>query len=131
MNKTVYCKNVPCNGDIDSAFWLLFNYSKVNRNKLKIGLMNAYLLKWYKNGYIDVKKSSALSSDNYIIDLKDGAWQKSISENQIYAFFKEVAGNSNTLEKNKLLNYCSSCFCRYTFRFVKESLFIKKSKRNA
>lgn len=106
INKKIQCTTVPCNGDIDLTFWLLYNFSKINKNKLKTGLLNACLLKWYKNGNIDIKKASALSNNDYIIDLKDGDWQKSISENHIYEFLKKVSGNSNTLEKNKLLNYC-------------------------
>ena len=107
INKTIQCTNVPCNGDIDLAFWLLYNYSTINKNKLKTGLLKACLLKWYKNDNIDIKKASVLSNDDYIIDLKDGNWPKSISESHIYDFLKKVSGNSNTLEKNKLLNYCS------------------------
>lgn len=106
INNKLKCATVPCNGDIDLTFWLLYNFSKINKNKLKTGLLNACLLKWYKNGNIEIKKASVLSNDDYIIDLKDGDWQKSISENHIYEFFKKVSGNSNTLEKNKLLNYC-------------------------
>ena len=107
INKNIQCTTVPCNGDIDLTFWLLYNFSKINKNKLKTGLLNACILKWYKNGNIDIKKASVLSNDDYIIDLKDGNWLKSISENHIYEFFKKVSGNSNTLEKNKLFNYCS------------------------
>lgn len=106
-NKNIQCRTIPCNGDIDLTFWLLYNFSKINKNKLNTGLINACLLKWYKNGNIDIKKASVLSNDDYIIDLKDGNWLKSISENHIYEFLKKVSGNSNTLEKNKLFNYCS------------------------
>ena len=85
------------------------NFSEIKKNDLNNGLLGAYLLKWYKKGYIDIKNSQQLSlkNDNYNIDLKDGNWEKNDVESRIYNFLKTVAGNNNILEKNEIRNYCS------------------------
>ena len=99
-----YYRDIPCSGNIDLAYWLLYNFSNLKKDDLNNGFIGAYLLKWYKNGYVDIKPSD---KDNYAIDLKDGNWDKTDTEKRIYQFLKNVAGNNNTLEKNEIQNYCS------------------------
>lgn len=104
IDKTKYYRDIPCSGDINIAFWLLYNYSDLKKNDLINGMICAYLLKWYKLGYIDIIKEKG---NNYTIDLKDGNWEKTIQEKRLYHFFKTVSGNNNLLEKNEIKNYCS------------------------
>lgn len=109
VDTTIYYRDIPCHGNINLAYWLLYNFSNLKKDDLNNGLLGAYLLKWYKNGYIDIKasKSLGLKNDNYSIDLKDGSWDKNNVEKRIYEFLKNVAGNNNMLEKNEIKNYCS------------------------
>lgn len=109
IDKSIYYRDIPCFESIDLAYWLLYNFSDIKKNDLNNGLLGAYLLDWYKKGYIDIKRSQKLGfkNDNYSIDLKDGNWAKSYVESSVYNFLKTVAGNNNILEKNEIRNYCS------------------------
>ena len=109
IDKSIYYRDIPCFESIDIAYWLLYNFSNIKKNDLNNGLLGAYLLDWFKKGYIDIKSSQklGLKSNNYSIDLKDGNWAKSYVESSIYNFLKTVAGNNNILEKNEIQNYCS------------------------
>lgn len=104
INMKSYYRDIPCSGNIDLAYWLLYNFSNLKKDDLNNGFIGAYLLKWYKNGYVDIKPSDR---DDYVIDLKDGNWDKTDTEKRIYQFLKNVAGNNNILEKNEIQNYCS------------------------
>lgn len=109
IDKSIYYRDIPCFENIELAYWLLYNFSDIKKNDLNNGLLGAYLLDWYKKGYIDIKSSQklGLNNNNYSIDLKDGNWSKSYVESSIYKFLKTVAGNNNILEKNEIQNYCS------------------------
>lgn len=109
IDKSIYYRDIPCFERIDLAYWLLYNFTDVKKNDLNNGLLGAYLLSWYKKGYIDIKSSQniGLKKDNYSIDLKEGNWSKNYVESRIYDFLKSVAGNNNILEKNEIRNYCS------------------------
>lgn len=109
VDKSIYYRDIPCFENIDLAYWLLYNFSDIKKNDLNNGLLGAYLLDWYKKGYIDIKSSQklGLNNNNYSIDLKDGNWAKSYVESSVYNFLKTVAGNNNILEKNEIRNYCS------------------------
>lgn len=120
MDKSIYYRDIPCFKSIDLAYWLLYNFSETKKNDLNNGLLGAYLLDWYKKGYIDIKSSKKLGfkKDNYSIDLKDGNWAKSYVETHIYNFLKKVAGNNNILEKNELRNYCSVNWQKFELEYI-------------
>ncbi len=106
IDKEFYYREIPCYNDINMAYFLLYNYSNINKNELNNGLLGAYLLKWYQNGYVGINSYSTKDND-YAIDLKDGNWEKNKVESLIYEFLKRVSGNNNTLEKKEIKNYCS------------------------
>lgn len=120
VDKSIYYRDIPCFGNIDLAYWLLFNFSNIKKDDLNNGLIGAYLLNWYKKGYIDIKQSQnmGLKKDNYNIDLKDGNWSKDFVESRIYNFLKNVAGNNNILEKNEIQNYCSVDGNKFELQFL-------------
>ena len=126
IDKTSYYRDIPCYGSIEIAYWLLYNFSDLKKDALNNGLIGAYLLKWYKNGYINIERSQniGLKNDNYYIDLKDGNFIKDYTEdkiyveNKIYNFFKTVAGNNNILEKNEIRNYCSVDGNKFELEFL-------------
>ena len=127
IDKSIYYRDIPCFGSIDLAYWLLYNFSNIKKNDLNNGLLGAYLLNWYKQGYIDIQSSKKRGfNNNFDIDLKDGNWSKSYVETIIYDFLKTVAGNNNILEKNEIRNYCSvdgqKFKLEYMFRNILESI---------
>lgn len=124
VDKSIYYRDIPCSGNIDLAYWLLYNFSDLKKADLNNGLIGAYLLNWYKNGYIDIKQSQnmGIKNDNYNIDLKDGNWTKNYIESRIYNFLKNVAGNNNLLEKNEIRNYCSVDGNKFELKFLFENI---------
>jgi len=105
IEKDIYYRDIPCSGDIHIAYWLLYHFSNIKKDELSNGLFGAYLLSWYKNGYIDILPGTQKNS--YTIDLKTGDWNQNYVERNIYSFLKDVAGNNNLLEKNEIRDYCS------------------------
>ena len=130
IDKSTYYRDIPCFANIDIAYWLLYNFSNIKKNDLNNGLIGAYLLDWYKKGYIDIEKSQdiGLKNGNYNIDLKDGNWNKNFVEdkiyveNKIYNFLKTVAGNNNLLQKNEIKNYCSLDENRFELKFLFQNI---------
>lgn len=109
VDKSYYYREIPCFERIELAYWLLYNFSDVKKDDLNNGLLGAYLLNWYKKGYIEIESTqqSDLSKENFYINLKDGKWVQSLTEQRIYNFLKSAAGNNNMLEKNEIRNYCN------------------------
>lgn len=100
IDYSTYYRDIPCFGNINLVYWLLYNFSNINKETLNNGLVGAYLLSWYQKGYIDILKSND-------IDLKDGNWERDFCEDRLYQFLKEAARNNNILEKNEIKNYCA------------------------
>lgn len=61
INYSVYYRDIPCFGNINLVYWLLYNFSNINKETLNNGLVGAYLLSWYQKGYIDIQKSSNMT----------------------------------------------------------------------
>ena len=120
VNKSYYHREIPCDNNINLAFWLLYHFSNIDKNELSNGLIGAYLLTWYKQGYINIKNDSNKDDNNYVIDLKTGKWKQSYFEKYLYNFLRRVAGNNNILERNELRRYCSVDNNRNQFYFLIE-----------
>lgn len=124
VDKSFYYRDIPCSGRIDVAYWLLYHFSNIKKDDLNNGLLGAYLLSWYKKGYIEIEsvQESGYSKENFRIDLKDGNWDQNWIEQKIYDFLKSAAGNNNLLEKNEICNYCcvdgNDMQLRYLFKSI-------------
>lgn len=120
VDKNVYFRDIPCFNNLNIAYYLLHNFSNYKDKELKNSIVNAYLLLWYKNGYIDIISEKALlfKNSNYKIDLKDEIWEKNSFESELYNFLKNAARNNNILEKNELKNYCSIGINGMRFDFI-------------
>lgn len=127
VNNSTYYREIPCFGNIHWTYWLLFNFSNLKKNDLNSGLIGAYLLDWYKKGYIDITYSDKIGfkTPTCNIDLKDGQWTKNYAENEIYNFLKNVAGNNNILEKNEIKNYCSVDGNKFELQFLFKKILQK------
>lgn len=109
IDKEMNYREIPCYNEIKVAYWLLYNYSNMNKSELYNGMFSAYLLSWYKKGYIDINitKRFGIFKNDYSIDLKNGTFPKDNSEIKLYSFFKATAKSNNILEKNEIKEYCS------------------------
>lgn len=109
VDKHFYYREIPCEGRIDMACWLLASFSDTKKEELFNGFLIAYLLRWYKNGYIDIRNIRAAGSkkESCEIDLKDGNWIEDDTERRIYDFLCESADENHVLEMQELQYYCN------------------------
>lgn len=104
-----YYREIPCNSDLERAYWVLHHYTDLDERTLKTGIIGAFILKWVKENKVyildDNKSIYTFKDDNYRIDLSDGNFEKTQSEEALYNIFKKVAGSNNILEKREFLKW--------------------------
>lgn len=98
-NNIEFYREIPCERNIEKAYWILYHYTKIEERKLKYGIIGAYILKWIKEKHITVIKN--VMDNNYKIDLGSKEWEKSKPENELYLLL-QTASLNNILEKNEL-----------------------------
>lgn len=91
------------------ACWLLARFAALKKEELFNGFLIAYLLSWYKNGYIEIRNITAPRSkqENCEIDLWDGNWIRDNAEQRVYDFLCKSADENNVLEMQELQYYCN------------------------
>lgn len=99
--KIEYCRELPkwLDMDFELAYASLYYCSDISEAKLKNGLLGAILLKWSSNGYISIEDKG---NKVVRIDLKEGNFQKTELEEQLYNMLKKAAGDNNTIDNNEL-----------------------------
>lgn len=104
-----YYREIPCNSDLERAYWLLYHYTDLEERTLKTGIIGAFILKWVKENRVfildDNKSIYTFKDDNYRIDLGNGDFEKTQSEEALYNIFKKVAGPNNILEKREFIQW--------------------------
>jgi len=104
-----YYRDIPCNYNLERAFWLLYHCDNFDEENLKSGILGAFILKWIKekNVFIldDTSNINTFRDDNYKINLGDGNFTKTKIEEELYNIFKEVASENNILEKKEFINW--------------------------
>lgn len=105
-----YWREIPCDKDLERAYWVLYNYRIVSTATLKEGIIGAVLLKWIKDGDVTViktKKGQFSFKDNgYAIDLSKFTSSESKIENNLLKILKKAAGINNILEATELKKWC-------------------------
>ncbi len=99
-----YFRDIPCNKDIFTAYWVACNYNLIKKNTDFLG---AILLKWLKNNNIENIKVSEkekalklLSSDNL-----------SEVEVELYEMMR-IASEDGILEKNEFTKWCKNNYSK-------------------
>ena len=107
-----YYREIPCNSDLERAYWVLHHYTDLDEKTLKTGIIGAFILKWIKEKKVfildDNNSTYTFRDDNYKIDLSTGDFEKTQSEQALYNIFKKVAGSNNILEKQEFLQWQKS-----------------------
>lgn len=57
-NDDTYYQNIPCNNDLELAYWICYQYQIVSDNQLRKGIISAYFLKWIHENKIKVFKTN-------------------------------------------------------------------------
>ena len=107
MKEVNYWREIPCNKDLVSAYWVGINYGIISE---KSGLIGAILLKWVKLNYIDVTKTKAgffsFKDNNYAIDLSRSFSTDNEIENKLYTMLIIAAGSNTILEAKEFEYWC-------------------------
>ena len=94
-----YTREIPSWVNLESAYSSLYYNSNIKKKDLKKGIIGAFLLKWYYNDNIIITDSG---NSVFNINLKDGSFEKTKREQELYDMLKQAAGNNNTLDSNEL-----------------------------
>lgn len=98
-------RDLPCNKDIFSAYWVAANY---NLMKNKTDFLGAVLLKWLKEGHITIKKteSGVFNKEHNAIVLNSNVIFENYLETQLYKMLLD-ASQDGILEENEFKRWCS------------------------
>lgn len=105
-----YWREIPCNKDLERAYWVAYNYNVVSKDTLKEGMIGAILLKWMKDGLITVTKTKNglfnLKDNNYAIDFSNMRQAENELENDLFKMLKEASGSNSILEAKEFKKWC-------------------------
>ncbi len=102
----IYYREIPCNKDLEKAYFVCKNYDIVTSKALKKGLMGAIILKWIKNKYITVvptkKGLFSIKDNNYALDFKNMSQADNEIETELYNMMISASGFNKLLEPKEL-----------------------------
>ncbi len=105
-----YYRDIPCNKDLDRAYWILYNYDIIPIKTLNSGIIGAILLKWIKENKITVTKTKkglfSFKDNNYAIDFNDFKFTKNITEYELLEMLREASGSNKILEAKEFEKWC-------------------------
>lgn len=98
-------RDLPCNKDIFSAYWIAANYGLM---KKKTDFLGAVLLKWLKEGHITIKKteSGVFNKEHNAIVLDGDFTSENTLEMQLYRMLL-AASRDGILEENEFKKWCN------------------------
>ena len=106
-----YFREIPCNKDLERAYWVAFNYNVCSMSTLKEGIIGAILLKWLKNNLITVTKTKKglfnIKDNNYAIDLSKLLTVDNEIEQGLFDMLKQAAGHNEILEAKEFEKWCN------------------------
>ena len=113
-NEVKYFRDIPCDGDLFYAYWVMIKYKILKEEDCKKGLIGAILLKWIKEGYIELTQTKGgllnLRDNNYAIMYKNietpGFQKKNISEKYLMRILRQASGDNNILEAKEFERWC-------------------------
>lgn len=115
-NEITYFRDIPCNGDLFYTYWIIEKYKIVPENKSKNALIGAILLKWIKEGYIEIPKVEDglfnIKDNKYNIIFKrvDTFSKLDINERRLMLIFRKASGDNNILEMKEFEKWCKVNF---------------------
>jgi hypothetical protein len=111
-----YWREIPCNKDLEIAYWASLNYSVSSESEVKTGVIGSFLLKWLQNGNIDIIKLPKKhlpfgKDDNYALAfLSPPRGYK--SETRLAEFMKEAKGKNDALQPKQFQKWCENNYTR-------------------
>ena len=128
-DKIEYWREIPCNKDLERAYWVASKYNVVLEKTLKQGIIGAILLKWIKDGQVTVSKTRkglfSFRDNNYAINLNDVINIDNKIENDLLKMLKSAAGMNNILEAKEFEKWCKKNYSKINNWF---STFLKNEQ---
>ena len=104
-----YWRDIPCNKDLERAYWVCLQYRVVPEKTLNQGIIGAILLKGIKNGYITVTETKkglfSLKDNNYAIHFNDINIDLNDTERDLFNMLKDAAGYNKILEAQEFAKW--------------------------
>lgn len=115
-NEVTYFRDIPCEGDLYYAYWIMIKYKILKEDDCKNGLVGAILLKWIKEGYIELSKTRGglfnLKDNAYAITFKNVDTPEFMAKNEtekyLMRIFRHASGDNNILEAKEFEKWCRS-----------------------
>lgn len=115
-NEVTYFRDIPCDGDLYYAYWVMVKYKILKEDDCKNGIIGAILLKWIKEGYIELSKTRSglfnLKDNKYAITLKNidtpEFMKKNELEKDLMGIFKRASGDDGILEAKEFKKWCKT-----------------------
>lgn len=115
-NEVTYFRDIPCEGDLYYAYWVMIKYKILKEDDCKNGLVGAILLKWIKEGYIELSKTRGglfnLKDNKYAIAFKNvhsrEFYVKDEMEKSLMQMLIKASGDNNILEAKEFEKWCRS-----------------------
>ena len=98
----MYYREIPCNKDLEYAYFICKTYNLVSTVSLQKGLMGAVILKWIKEKKINVTPTKkglfSIKDNNYALDLSSMTGADNDFEDELFRMMKSAAGFNKSLE---------------------------------
>lgn len=111
-----YWREVPCDKDLERAYWVAYQYDVVSAGTLKKGIIGAILLKWIKDGQVTVSKTRkglfSFKDNNYAIDFNNMITADNTIEKNLLEILKSAAGMNNILEAKEFEKWCKKNYSK-------------------
>lgn len=128
-DKIQYWREIPCNKDLERAYWVAYQYNVVSINTLRKGIIGAILLKWIKEEKITVSKTRkglfSFKDNNYAIDLSKLMYCENRIENDLLEILKSASGMNGILEAKEFEKWCKKNYSKIDSWFT---MFIYKEQ---
>ena len=117
-----YWREIPCNKDLERAYWVCSQYNVVSETTLRQGIIGAILLKWIRNGYITVSKTKkglfSFKDNNYAIDFTKMTQADNEIENYLFEMLVSAAGDNKILEAKEFLKWSKKNYYKVNSWFL-------------
>ena len=114
--KIEYWREIPCNKDLERAYWVSYQYNVVSINTLRKGIIGAILLKWIKEEKITVSKTRkglfSFKDNNYAIDFSKSIYCENKIENDLLGMLKSASGMNRILEAKEFEKWCKKNYSK-------------------
>ena len=111
-----YWREIPCDKDLEKAYWVCANYYIVTDKALKEGIIGAILLKWIKNGYITITETKkglfSVKDNNYAIDFTKMDKGDTDIENKLFKMLVDASRSNKILEAKEFSKWSKKHYAK-------------------